>query len=105
IGSGPAGYVCAIRAAQVGRKVTVIEKGAVGGVCLNVGCIPSKALIYAGSLVEKASHAEDMGISFGPARIDMKKLIEWKGSVVKKLTGGVSTLLKANGCKTIVGEA
>ncbi|MCC7440207.1 MAG: dihydrolipoyl dehydrogenase [Bdellovibrionales bacterium] len=105
IGAGPAGYVCAIRAAQMGRQVTVIERENVGGVCLNVGCIPSKALIYAGTLVEKMGHASEMGITVKGVDVDLKKMVEWKSSVVKKLTTGVAGLLKANGCKTIAGEA
>src|SRR6185436_8008336 len=88
LGAGPAGYVCAIRLAQLGKKVTVIDRGTVGGVCLNVGCIPSKALIYAGTLFEKISHASEMGISVQGAKVQMPKLIQWKESVVQKLTGG-----------------
>lgn len=105
LGGGPAGYVCAIRLAQLGKKVTVVERGEIGGVCLNVGCIPSKALIYAGTLFEKLGHAAEMGIKVKGAEVDMPKLIDWKGSVVKKLTGGVGQLLKANGCTVISGDA
>src|SRR6185437_16512447 len=75
------------------------------GVCLNVGCIPSKALIYAGTQFEKLEHASDMGIEVKVATLKLPKLMEWKQSVVKKLTGGVSQLLKANGCTVIAGEA
>ncbi|MDP6929741.1 MAG: FAD-dependent oxidoreductase, partial [Planctomycetota bacterium] len=89
IGAGPAGYVCAIRCAQLGRKTAIIEKGELGGVCLNVGCIPSKALIAAGKLVKKIGQAEKMGISVGDVRVDTEKLIGWKADIVKKLTGGV----------------
>lgn len=105
LGAGPAGYVCAIRLAQLGKKVTVIERGTVGGVCLNVGCIPSKALIYAGTMFEKLSHALEMGIDVKGASVNMPKLISWKSSVVAKLTGGVAQLLKANGCNVINGNA
>lgn len=106
LGAGPAGYVCAIRLAQLGKKVTVIDKGEIGGVCLNVGCIPSKALIYAGTMFEKISHAADIGIEVsGGAKVNMPKLMSWKETVVKKLTGGVTGLLKANGCTVIKGEA
>ena len=105
IGAGPAGYVCAIRLAQLGKKVIVVEKAEVGGVCLNRGCIPSKALIHAGTTVEKIRHAGDMGISVEGTKLDFKKLMSWKGEVVKKLTGGVGQLLKANGCTVISGEA
>ncbi len=105
LGSGPAGYVCAIRLAQLGKKVTVIEKSDLGGVCLNRGCIPSKALIYAGTLFEKLSHSADIGIEVKGATVNLKKMIEWKETVVKKLTGGVGGLLKANGCQVIAGDA
>lgn len=105
IGAGPAGYVCAIRLAQNGKKVTVIDKAEVGGVCLNRGCIPSKALIYAGTLYEKMSHAATMGIEISGVKVKMPKLIEWKNGVVNKLTSGVGQLLKANGCTVISGDA
>ncbi len=105
IGAGPAGYVCAIRLAQLGKKVIVVEKAEAGGVCLNRGCIPSKALIYAGSLYEKMHHSTEMGFTVQGVQVDMKQLQKWKNSVVSKLTGGVSGLLKANGCEVIAGEA
>jgi len=105
LGAGPAGYVCAIRLAQLGKKVTVIDRDELGGVCLNRGCIPSKALIYAGTLFEKMNHAKDIGIECTGARVNMPKLIDWKNTVVKKLTGGVGGLLKANGCQVIAGDA
>jgi dihydrolipoamide dehydrogenase len=105
IGAGPGGYVAAIKAAQLGKKVIIVEREYWGGVCLNVGCIPSKALITAAHFYDQVQHAEDMGFSFGKTKIDFAKLQEWKGSVVKKLTGGVAQLLKANGCETIVGAA
>jgi dihydrolipoamide dehydrogenase len=105
LGAGPAGYVCAIRLAQLGKKVTVIDQAEVGGVCLNRGCIPSKALIYAGGLYEKMSHASEMGLEVEGVKINFPKLMSWKDSVVQKLTGGVSGLLKANGCTVIAGTA
>lgn len=105
IGSGPAGYVCAIRLAQLGKKVTVVEKAQIGGVCLNVGCIPSKALIHAGTTYDKLSHSDQMGITVKGVALDFKKLMSWKGEVVKKLTGGVAQLLKENGCTVIAGDA
>lgn len=105
LGAGPAGYVCAIRLAQLGKKVTVVERDELGGVCLNRGCIPSKALIYAGTLFEKMSHASEIGIDVSGAKVNMPKLIEWKNTVVKKLTGGVGGLLKANGCTVVAGDA
>ncbi len=105
IGAGPGGYVAAIRAAQLGQKVTVVEKGTVGGVCLNVGCIPSKALISAGHRFHEAQHSEVMGITAENVKIDFSKVQEWKGSIVNKLTSGVSGLLKGNGVDVVSGEA
>ncbi len=106
IGSGPGGYVAAIRAAQLGQKVTIVEKDAVGGVCLNVGCIPSKALIEAGHRYNHASEgAPDMGIATEKTTLDFSKLQEWKSGIVQKLTGGVESLLKANQVEVVKGEA
>src|SRR4051812_22555418 len=106
LGAGPAGYPCAIRLAQLGKKVTVVEREYMGGVCLNVGCIPSKALIYAGSLFEKvAHHGSDFGIDAKEVKPNLAKMMKWKEGVVSKLTGGVAQLLKANGCAVISGAA
>lgn len=105
IGAGPGGYPCAIRLAQLGKKVAIIEKDTVGGVCLNVGCIPSKALIKASSTFEKMQKADGMGFKVKGVEVDFKGLQEWKQSVVNKLTGGVSQLLKGNKVETIKGEA
>lgn len=105
IGAGPGGYVAAIRAAQLGQKVTIVEKGTVGGVCLNVGCIPSKALIAAGHRFENAKHSEDMGIFAENVTVDFSKVQEFKQGVVKKLTGGVEGLLKGNKVEIVSGEA
>jgi dihydrolipoamide dehydrogenase len=105
IGAGPAGYVCAIRLAQLGRRVTVVEKEFVGGTCLNVGCIPSKALIAAGSLMDKIGHASAMGITAEGVKLDVAKLVEWKAGIVAKLTGGVSGLLKNHGVELVMGSA
>ncbi|WP_379966897.1 dihydrolipoyl dehydrogenase [Ectobacillus sp. sgz5001026] len=105
IGAGPGGYVAAIRAAQLGQKVAVIERGSIGGVCLNVGCIPSKALISAGHRYEHAKHSSDMGITAENVTVDFSKVQAWKQSVVNKLTGGVETLLKGNKIDIIRGEA
>jgi len=106
IGSGPGGYVCAIRLAQLGKKTAIVEKENLGGVCLNVGCIPSKALIYAANQYHKITHEfPKMGISASDVSIDMGKLQEWKNQVVNKLTTGVGGLLKANGVEIIKGTA
>jgi dihydrolipoamide dehydrogenase len=105
IGAGPAGYVCAIRLAQLGQEVTVVEKDALGGTCLNVGCIPSKALIAAGSLMEKIGTASAMGISVEGMKLDIEKLVSWKTDVVKRLTGGVGGLFKSHKIKHVAGTA
>lgn len=106
IGAGPGGYVCAIKLAQLGKKTAVIEKENWGGVCLNVGCIPSKALIHASTQYHRAAHeSEQIGIAVSGVKIDMAKTQSWKGDVVKKLTGGVATLLKMNGVEMIKGNA
>jgi len=105
VGAGPGGYVAAIRAAQTGQKVTVVEKNEVGGVCLNVGCIPSKALISVAHRYEHAKHSEDMGVIVSDVKLDFSKVQAFKDSVVKKLTGGVAGLLKGNNVDVIKGEA
>jgi len=106
IGSGPGGYVCAIRLAQLGKKTAVIERENVGGVCLNVGCIPSKALIFAASQYWKIKNeVSEIGIQVSKADYDLKKMQAWKSEVVKKLTGGVSQLLKLNQVDVFSGNA
>ena len=105
IGAGPAGYVCAIRLAQLGQKVTVVEKEYLGGTCLNVGCIPSKALIAAGVLVNRLAEASAMGITVQGVDVDVKKLVEWKAGIVGKLTGGIGVLLKNHKVDVVMGEA
>ncbi|MEN0643991.1 dihydrolipoyl dehydrogenase [Alkalicoccobacillus gibsonii] len=105
IGSGPGGYVAAIRAAQLGQKVTVVEKATIGGVCLNVGCIPSKALISAGHKFHTAKHSDDIGIVAENVSVNFDKVQEWKSSVVNKLTGGVQGLFKGNKIDYVQGEA
>jgi dihydrolipoamide dehydrogenase len=105
IGAGPAGYVCAIRCAQLGLKTAVVEKAHIGGVCLNVGCIPSKALIAASKLVEKIKHADLMGIKAKFEGLDVGALVAWKAGIVEKLTSGVGGLLKNHKIDTFVGEA
>ena len=105
IGAGPAGYVCAIRLAQLGQQVTVVEKEYLGGSCLNVGCIPSKAMIAAGALFHKIGNAGVMGITATDVKLDIAKLVEWKAGIVGKLTGGVGGLLKNHKVSVVYGAA
>ena len=105
IGAGPAGYVCAIRLAQLGQKVTVVEKEYLGGTCLNVGCIPSKAMIAAGALLEKVHKASAMGITVEGVKLDLAKLVSWKGEIVNKLVSGVGGLLRNHKVEHVVGTA
>lgn len=106
IGSGPGGYPCGIRLGQLGVNTIVVEKGSPGGVCLNVGCIPSKALIHAAKTYDKLGHSEEIGIKVGgKVSVDMKSMQKWKGGIVNKLTTGVKGLLKANGTTLMVGNA
>ncbi|MAG63872.1 dihydrolipoyl dehydrogenase [Candidatus Woesearchaeota archaeon] len=105
IGAGPAGYVCAIRLAQLGQEVTVVERDKLGGTCLNIGCVPSKALIAAGTLMEKVGRASIMGITCSDLALDVSKLVAWKSGIVDRLTGGIGTLLKNNGVNVVMGEA
>jgi dihydrolipoamide dehydrogenase len=105
IGAGPGGYAAAIRIGQLGKKVVCVEKETVGGVCLNVGCIPSKALITAAKHYDHAKHDETMGIFATDVRVDVTKLQGWKTEVVNKLTSGVKQLLKGAGAQTVMGTA
>ena len=104
IGAGPAGYVAAIRAGQLDLDVTLVERDAYGGTCLNYGCIPSKALITATDVAHEARHAEEMGIHADPA-VDLSGMVGWKDDVVDQLTGGVEKLCKANGVNLLEGTA
>src|SRR5580700_9308611 len=106
IGGGPGGYGCAIRLGQLKQKVVCVEKEEVGGVCLNWGCVPSKALIAASHTYEKvAKDGASMGLLADNVRMDVSKMQEWKEGIVKKLTGGVRGLLKGNGAELVMGDA
>ena len=105
IGAGPGGYVAGIRLGQLKKKAMVVERDKPGGICLNVGCIPSKALINASKYYDKLRHGADIGILADNFRVDMPKMQTWKGEVVSKLTGGVKILLKSNGCDYRTGVA
>ncbi|MGH8363693.1 MAG: FAD-dependent oxidoreductase, partial [Gammaproteobacteria bacterium] len=104
LGSGPGGYTAAFRAADLGKQVALVERYAtLGGVCLNVGCIPSKALLHAAKVIEEAAEMSERGISFGKPKIDTQKLRAWKNSVVGKLTGGLATLAKQRQVQVVQG--
>jgi dihydrolipoamide dehydrogenase len=106
IGSGPGGYTAAFRAADLGLKTILVERyPIIGGVCLNVGCIPSKALLHAAKVIEEAEDAENFGINFGKAKIDTDKLLSWKSGIVNKLTGGLAQLAKQRKVKVVQGIA
>ncbi|MEK5331941.1 dihydrolipoyl dehydrogenase [Lysinibacillus sp. FSL W8-0992] len=105
IGAGPGGYVAAIRATQMGQNVTIIEKEFLGGVCSNVGCIPSKVLISVGHRFEQAKHSEDMGVVVQEVKLDWTKVQEFKKGIVSKLVGGVESLLKGNKIDIVKGQA
>ena len=96
IGGGPAGYPCAIRLGQLGQSVACVEEEEYGGVCLNWGCIPSKALISNAHLYHKAQTAAEVGLSFGDIKLDVPKMQVWKDGIVKKLTTGVRGLAVDN---------
>jgi dihydrolipoamide dehydrogenase len=106
LGAGPGGYTAAFRAADLGLNVTLIERWPVlGGVCLNVGCIPSKALLHAAKVIEDAEDMAACGITFGPPQIDRERLRAWKNRVVGKLTGGLTLLAKQRKVNVVRGEA
>src|SRR4051794_20802976 len=104
IGSGPGGYVAAIRAAQLGMKTAVVEKDAIGGRCLNIACIPAKAVLRAADVASGVRHAGDFGIKVGEPEIDFAGVGAHRDKVIKTLTGGVSMLLKKNKVDVLEGE-
>jgi dihydrolipoamide dehydrogenase len=108
IGGGPGGYVAAIRAGQLGIPTILVEGEQLGGTCLNIGCIPSKALIHAADEFEKAHHYTDnspLGIAVSTVNIDVARTVQWKDGIVKRLTGGVGALLRKHGVQVIKGWA
>ncbi len=105
LGAGPGGYTAAFRAADLGLKVTLVERWeTLGGVCLNVGCIPSKALLHAAKVIEEAREMSARGIAFGAPQLDFGKLRGWKSSIVKKLTGGLAMLAKQRKVEVVRGS-
>ena len=106
LGSGPGGYTAAFRAADLGRQVVMIERHAkIGGVCLNVGCIPSKALLHTAQIINEAASMSDHGVTFGKPDVDIRKIESWKSGIVDKLTGGLKALAKQRKVTIVQGEA
>lgn len=106
IGSGPGGYTAAFRLADLGFETTLVERySTLGGVCLNVGCIPSKALLHVGKVLDESHELSIAGVTFTQPQIDAKKMVEWKNKVVGKLTGGLNALAKQRKVTVITGEA
>jgi dihydrolipoamide dehydrogenase len=105
LGAGPGGYTAAFRAADLGKKVVMVDsRGPLGGVCLNIGCIPSKALLHAAKVIAETKEMAEHGVSFGSPQIDLDALRSWKDRVVGKLTGGLTGLAKQRKVQTIVGR-
>jgi dihydrolipoamide dehydrogenase len=105
MGAGFGGYVAAIRLRQLGQEVVLVEKGLLGGVCLNVGCIPSKTIVRAAKLLKQIQRAQDFGIEISQAKVDLQRLQAWKTNVVDKLRTGVAYLCKGNNVNLVYGEA
>jgi dihydrolipoamide dehydrogenase len=104
LGAGPGGYSAAFRAADLGMKTVLVERyETLGGVCLNVGCIPSKALLHTAAIMDEVGHLPDHGISFGPPKVDLGKLRGFKDGVIKKLTGGLAGMAKARKVDVVRG--
>lgn len=104
LGSGPGGYSAAFRAADLGKKVVLVERyDTLGGVCLNVGCIPSKALLHVAKVLDETHEMADQGVGFAAPTIDSKKVVAWKNSVVSKLTGGLKALAKQRKVEVVTG--
>ncbi|MGD1086658.1 MAG: NAD(P)/FAD-dependent oxidoreductase, partial [Verrucomicrobiota bacterium] len=105
VGAGPGGYAAAFYAADVGRKVLLVEQDKwLGGVCLNRGCIPSKALLYSTRMIQEARESAHRGITFAPPQIDLEKLRAWKNSIIEKLSAGVAFLAKKRGVQVLAGR-
>lgn len=104
IGGGPGGYVAAIKGAKLGAKVVLIEEGALGGTCLNYGCIPTKALVRSAEVFDSFKEAAEYGLSAKDFRVDMEKVIDRKNAIVSKLVGGVEDLLEKNNIRVISGR-
>ena len=106
IGAGPGGYAAAFRASDLGRQVVMIDKAKeLGGVCLNRGCIPSKALLHIAKVIEETRALSEMGVKYTKPKLDLDKIRGWKDKVVSQLNGGISQMAKARKVEAIQGEA
>ncbi|WP_233245027.1 FAD-dependent oxidoreductase, partial [Caulobacter sp. HMWF009] len=105
IGAGPGGYVAAIRASQLGLKTAIVERENLGGICLNWGCIPTKALLKSGEVFEQLSHLDSYGLSVEKPAFDFNKIIERSRGVAKTMSGGIAYLMKKHKIEVIEGEA
>jgi len=105
IGAGPGGYVAAIRLAQLNKKVVLVDKDKLGGICLNYGCIPSKAMIYASEFLDKIKKSDKMGINVDNVTMDFAKMQEWKDKIISKLINGIDFLCKQNKIEVVKGTA
>ncbi|MDQ2759623.1 MAG: FAD-dependent oxidoreductase, partial [Actinomycetota bacterium] len=106
IGAGPGGYTAAFRAADLGLKTTLVERyDKLGGVCLNVGCIPSKALLHAAKVIAEVEAMAEHGVTFGALKLDLGKLLAHKDAVVERLTGGLGALAKQRQVEVVHGSA
>src|SRR3990167_10463035 len=105
LGSGPGGYSAAFRAADLGKKVILIERyDVIGGVCLNVGCIPSKALLHVAKVIDDAADLAAHGVEFAKPTLSIDKIRDYKNGIIKKLTGGLSVMAKQRKVQIVVGE-
>src|SRR6201985_3399906 len=105
IGSGPGGYVAATRASQLGLKTAVVERENLGGICLNWGCIPTKALLKSGEVYEQLGHLDDYGLAVTGRSYDFDKVIQRSRGVAKTLSGGIAFLMKKNKIEVLMGDA
>src|SRR5690554_1113752 len=105
IGSGPGGYIAAQRAGALGKSVLLVERENLGGVCTNVGCIPTKSLLNSAKLYRYAQDSQEMGVSAEKVSFDLKKAMEWKEDTVETLRGGIAFLMKGAKADVVFGEA
>ena len=104
IGAGPGGYVAAIKLGQLGKKALLVDRDALGGECLNYGCIPSKALIATAGIIHKAKKGQEIGIDLQLQSLDMTKVQAWRANLIKGFNRGIATLSKGNNVDIVMGE-